>query len=85
MGSGTDNERARLRWRCRRGMRELDVLLIQFFETSFDALSEAEKQTFSAILELPDPELQAYLVAGHVSENPDLQTLFERIRTSLNP
>ena len=66
-------------------MRELDVLLIRFFETSFDALSESEKQAFSTLLELPDPELQAHLIAGHVSENPDHQALFERIRTSLHP
>nr|NIW24133.1 hypothetical protein [Gammaproteobacteria bacterium] len=37
-------------------MRELDVLLIHFFEASFDTLSETEKQTFRALLELPDPE-----------------------------
>ena len=40
-------------------MRELDVLLIHFFEASFDTLDDNEKQTFQAILELPDPELQA--------------------------
>jgi hypothetical protein len=47
-------------------MRELDVLLIHFFEASFDALSKSEKQTFTALLELPDPELQAYLIAACV-------------------
>lgn len=85
MDSDSDSDRARLRWRCRRGMRELDVLLIHFFEASFDTLSVAEKQTFRAILELPDPELQAYLIAGHTSEDPALEALFDRIRTSLHP
>ena len=66
-------------------MRELDVLLIHFFEASFDALSKSEKQTFTALLELPDPELQAYLIAGHECEDPDLEALFGRIRTSLHP
>ena len=66
-------------------MRELDVLLIHFFETSFDTLTDSEKQTFRALLELPDPELQAYLIAGHASENTDLEALLGRIRTSLHP
>jgi antitoxin CptB len=85
MAPDPDSERARLRWRCRRGMRELDVLLIHFFEASFDTLSETEKHTFQALLELPDPELHAYLIAGHASESPEFEALFGRIRTSLHP
>jgi antitoxin CptB len=86
-GIGVDDrcDRARLRWRCRRGMRELDVLLIHFFEASFDGLSASEKLRFQALLELPDPDLQAYLIAGHASADPDLESLLVRIRTSLHP
>ena len=84
MDADSDSDRARLRWRCRRGMRELDVLLIHFFEASFDTLSSTEKDTFRAILELPDPELQAYLIAGHASDDPAFEALFDRIRTSLH-
>ena len=65
-------------------MRELDVLLIHFFEASFDSLSRTEKDTFRALLELPDPQLQTYLIAGHASEDPDLEALLGRIRTSLH-
>ncbi len=78
-------QRARLRWRCRRGMRELDVLLIRFFDTAFDDLDACDIGRFQAILELPDPELQAYLVAGHACPDPTLERLLERIRRSLNP
>lgn len=66
-------------------MRELDVLLMHFFEVAFDGLSEPEKQAFTELLELPDPELQAYLIAGHASEDPDREALLGRIRTSLHP
>ena len=66
-------------------MRELDVLLIHFFEASFDGLSDIEKQAFRAILELPDPELQAYLIAGHASDDPQRESLLVRIRSSLHP
>jgi succinate dehydrogenase flavin-adding protein (antitoxin of CptAB toxin-antitoxin module) len=66
-------------------MRELDVLLMHFFEASFDGLTAAEKLKFRALLELPDPELQAYLIAGHGSEDPELEALLIRIRASLHP
>lgn len=66
-------------------MRELDVLLIHFFEACFDGLTGAEKLKFQALLELPDPDLQAYLIAGHGSADPELEALLVRIRTSLHP
>jgi len=78
-------DRARLRWRCRRGMRELDVLLMHFFDTAFVGLTASEKRAFRLLLELPDPELQAYLIAGHVCDDTELDALLTRIRTSLHP
>lgn len=36
------NNKARLRWACRRGMLELDVLLMPFVEEGYDALSAEE-------------------------------------------
>jgi antitoxin CptB len=56
----------RIRWRCRRGMKELDVLLERFLRTGYDAASSDEKRAFAALLELPDPELAAYLL-GHAT------------------
>ena len=66
-------------------MRELDVLLIGFFERDFDLLSAVEKDTFRAVLSLPDPDLQAYLIGGHASGDPTLDSMLKRIRTSLHP
>ena len=65
-------------------MRELDVLLIGFFERDFDRLSAPEKATFRSILSLPDPDLQAYLIAGHASGDATLDDMLARIRTSLH-
>ncbi len=55
-------ELSRLRWRCRRGMRELDVLLIRYLEQEFQLASAAERDAFVQLLELPDPDLFGYLV-----------------------
>lgn len=85
MSPSKDTERARLRWRCRRGMRELDVLLLRFFDDTFDTLDETEKDRFRALLEFPDPSLKAYLIGGHASADADLEALLGRIRTSLHP
>lgn len=54
--------RGRLRWQCRRGMRELDDLLMTWLEKRYDAADDAQKQAFEALLALPDPEIAAYLL-----------------------
>jgi antitoxin CptB len=55
-------EFSRLRWQCRRGMRELDELLLGYLNNRYDDAPDSDKQTFHAILELPDPELVSYLL-----------------------
>ena len=44
--SFTEFELNRLRWRSRRGMLELDLLLLPFFDDVFLELSDAEQQAF---------------------------------------
>jgi antitoxin CptB len=53
-----------LRWRSRRGMKELDVLLERWLDNHHAAASSAEKHAFEHLLGLPDPELADYLVRG---------------------
>lgn len=54
--------KSRLKWQCRRGMRELDDLLTNYLEQRYDAADSDEKAAFTALLELPDPELVGYLL-----------------------
>ncbi len=56
------NDTARLRWQCRRGMRELDLVLQSFLSSSFSSLSADDQVRFELLLELPDPDLCAYLL-----------------------
>lgn len=51
------NDLAKLRWRCRRGSKELDLLLINYLENHYPLASEAEKTHFAALLDLEDTEL----------------------------
>jgi len=53
----------RLRWHCRRGMLELDLLLVRFLETHFDRLDAAQLREFERLLALEDQELWQRLSA----------------------
>ncbi len=53
---------SRLRWQCRRGMRELDELLAAYLDGRYSFADAGEKAAFEALLALPDPELVDYLL-----------------------
>ena len=47
----------RVRWRCRRGLLELDLVLQQFVDEHYASLGEAELRQFEALLDLSDNDL----------------------------
>jgi antitoxin CptB len=69
---------SKLRWQCRRGMRELDELLLQYLEGRYEKAVDDEKAAFQSLLELPDPELIGYLLQQH-SPPPGLVVVIEHI------
>ncbi len=52
----------RLRWRCRRGMRELDMVFDRFLAQDYAALDDDSKARFLELLEVTDPELYDWLL-----------------------
>jgi antitoxin CptB len=74
-----DFEARRLLWRCRRGMKELDVLLERFARRELPASSAEERQTLTRFLELPDPVLVDYLLGQAIPPDPELAGLVSRI------
>lgn len=56
---------SRLRWACRRGMLELDVLLTRFLDERFTCLNVTHKAYFASLLTYQDPEIFSWLM-GHV-------------------
>ncbi len=74
------SEVGRLRWRCRRGMRELDLLLALFLECHWAAASEAERGAFRGLLERPDPEVHALLLGQLETDDEALARVLECIR-----
>lgn len=69
-----------LKWQCRRGMRELDVLLSRWLEESYGTAGEDDKSAFRRLLSLPDPELARYLLTGERAADPDIARVVEYIR-----
>jgi antitoxin CptB len=59
----------RLRWQCRRGMKELDQLLTRYLDGDYAVASETDKAAFHAVLELSDPELVGYLLQRREPES----------------
>ena len=74
-----DPEARRLLWRCRRGMKELDVLLERFARRELPGASTEQRQTLTRLLELPDPELVDYLLGQAIPPDPELAGLVSRI------
>ncbi len=53
---------SKLRWRCRRGMREMDVLLERFLTHGYPLLREDERERFADLLDQPDQDLLAWIL-----------------------
>jgi antitoxin CptB len=79
MSDAEKRHHSRLRWRCRRGMRELDVLLVGFLERDYPRASLAERQGFERLLEMPDPLIMAYLTGRETVTEPALADVVARL------
>jgi antitoxin CptB len=73
------NRLSQLRWRSRRGMRELDVLLLRYLEQRYASAPQEELQAFEALLELSDPQLFAYVVQREQPSDPQLLNVLARL------
>ena len=71
---------ARLRWQCRRGMRELDLLLTDYLENDYSHSSDEQKQAFRELLGLPDPDLIGYLLGAQTPPDIALANVVSQIR-----
>jgi antitoxin CptB len=78
--AAADAAPGRLLWRCRRGMKELDILLERFARGSLPRAGDAERRAFERLLGLPDPLLAGYLLGEDRPGDRELRELTARIR-----
>jgi antitoxin CptB len=70
----------RLEWRCRRGMKELDMLLVRYLRNRYAGATSEERAAFAEFLELPDPDIARYLLGGDVPDDPRHAALCRALR-----
>ena len=73
------SEMSRLRWLCRRGMKELDVVLTRYLDHCYESASPADRAQFLALLEMPDPDLYNLLLGRDKTTDPDLARLLQQL------
>ena len=73
-------ELQRLRWRCRRGMRELDQLFGRYLDRSWPGASAQERALFERLLGCEDDRLWRWFLGYEICEDSELHALVERIR-----
>ena len=71
----------KLRWRCRRGMRELDDLLVRWLEREWPVTPEPQREVFLRLLDCEDDKLWRWFVGHEVAPDAALDTLVQHIRS----
>ena len=69
-----------LEWRCRRGMKELDLVLVRYLQGRWPDADAAERAVFDQVLDLPDPLLAAYLMERETAPDPAMARLIGLLR-----
>ncbi|WP_226702585.1 succinate dehydrogenase assembly factor 2 [Microbulbifer elongatus] len=73
-------DRNRLFWASRRGMLELDLVLLPFLENVYETLSEEDKQRYITLLDEQDQDLFAWFLRREDPEDPELKKIVQIIR-----
>jgi len=76
------SELARMRWKCRRGMLELDLLLRDFLDRGYADLDTAGQQLLDRILDYPDAVLLEWLMGRIRPTDKDVAQLVDKIRSA---
>lgn len=74
------NEKSRVHWACRRGMLELDIVIMPFFEYEYDGLNEQDKRQFIRLLQSDDPDLYNWMMNHGEPEDSELKRMVKLIQ-----
>lgn len=74
------SELSRLRWRCRRGTKELDLMLEGFVLAQGETLSTEDLGRFEKVLDQQDDDLQRWLLYGEPVEVDEIREMINRVR-----
>ncbi len=78
------NDRNRVRWLCRRGMKELDLVINRFFESDYDSLSEQEQLAFQDFLNVEDPIIFSWIMGRSTPENESHANIISQLQNTFD-
>lgn len=74
----------RIEWDCRRGMLELDKVIMPFFKQHFDSLTDEKKEIFLRLLAASDLQLFSWFFNRVPAPDHELQQMVLEIQDTLN-
>ncbi|MBA4501363.1 FAD assembly factor SdhE [Marinobacterium marinum] len=81
----SEDDVRRLTWQCRRGMLELDVLLVPFMQEAFSGLEPEDQNRFVKLLDSEDQDLFMWFMQRSVPEDPDMRRIVDIILERVQP
>ena len=75
-----DAQLKQLRWRCRRGTRELDQLVGWWLEERYPLADKALREGFAGLLEQQDPDLWNWILGDGFPDDPQQARVINEIR-----
>ncbi len=79
--SAHSHDLSKLKWRCRRGTKELDTLTTRYLEHFYLHADPGEQSAFAQLLTLQDPELNAILTRDNMPDDPLITTIVDKIHS----
>lgn len=79
MGSG---KKSSILWRCRRGTREMDLLLQQFVAETYDHLTVEEQAAFGHLLDQADPDIMDWILGRTEPPSAEIKRLIDILRST---
>ena len=73
-------QKSKIKWRCRRGMLELDLILGEFVDKHLEQLTDEQIERFELLLQSNDPDIYAWLMGYAEPVNKELGEIVEFIR-----
>ena len=76
------NKKSHLIWRCRRGIKEMDIIFQDFIKNSYDQLSNSNKNAFSKLLDQQDLDILNWIIGKDNPRDSELVEIISIIKSS---
>lgn len=76
-------DHSELRWRCRRGMLELDIIFKEFLDKCYADLDQQQKKLLDQILDYPDQLLFDLFLGKMISSDREVSSFVSYIRHAI--